>query len=79
MHGLSQACKNGRMDEGVSNASRCARCGAAFRCGIGDAGGCWCAQLPAVPRERLDAGAGCLCPACLAVLAGSEARARMTT
>jgi DNA-directed RNA polymerase subunit RPC12/RpoP len=46
--------------------SRCARCGTAFRCGIGDAGGCWCAGLPPLPRERLDADAGCLCPACLA-------------
>jgi hypothetical protein len=50
--------------------SRCARCGTAFRCGIGDAGGCWCTGLPPLPRERLDADAGCLCPACLAALTG---------
>jgi hypothetical protein len=47
--------------------SRCAQCGAPFRCGMqsGDPN-CWCASLPALPLERLRAGALCLCPACLA-------------
>ena len=48
------------------NNARCTRCGAAFRCGIDDAGPCWCARdfPPVVPLPG-DAG-GCLCPACLA-------------
>jgi ribosomal protein L34E len=55
---------------GPSNApapasSRCARCGAAFHCGIDDAGGCWCARLPSLPRQAYAAGTGCLCEACL--------------
>jgi hypothetical protein len=66
---VSQACDNRRMTDAAPDESRCARCGAAFRCGIGDAGGCWCARLPALPRERLAPGAGCLCAACLAALA----------
>ncbi|MEW5882325.1 MAG: cysteine-rich CWC family protein [Pseudomonadota bacterium] len=67
------------MDEAAARASRCARCGAAFRCGIDDAEGCWCARLPAAPLERLDAAAGCLCPDCLAAVVGSGGGARMTT
>jgi hypothetical protein len=66
---VSQACDNRRMIDAAPDESRCARCGAAFRCAIADAGGCWCARRPAVPRERLDPGTGCLCPACLATLA----------
>jgi ribosomal protein L34E len=45
--------------------SRCARCGAPFRCGIDDMGGCWCAKLPPLPREAYADAAGCLCEACL--------------
>jgi len=45
-------------------AARCAACGAAFGCGIGSAGGCWCATLPALAAPPV-AGRGCLCPACL--------------
>jgi len=54
----------------------CARCGAAFRCGMADAAPCWCTAV------RLDAAvlaglaqrhAGCLCPACLAALAAGAA------
>lgn len=48
-------------------AQTCARCGAAFRCGVlaGDTA-CWCADLPALPLDQLQAGAACLCPSCLA-------------
>jgi hypothetical protein len=53
----------------ASQAPRCERCNAAFRCGAlaGDPA-CWCASLPALPAsffERLRPGARCLCPACL--------------
>jgi len=48
----------------------CARCGAAFACNL--AGGCWCAdeafRLP-MPTE---AGADCLCPACLRRMAQQQ-------
>ncbi|HXX26742.1 MAG TPA: cysteine-rich CWC family protein [Pseudolabrys sp.] len=41
----------------------CARCGAAFDCGLG--GDCWCStepyRLPMPPLQSED----CLCPACL--------------
>jgi len=50
---------------GERGESRCARCGAPFRCGIDDAGGCWCARLPPLPREAYADAAGCLCEACL--------------
>lgn len=45
-------------------AAACARCGAAFECGL-SAGRdrCWCATLPAVAPDR--ALADCLCPRCL--------------
>ena len=48
--------------------SSCARCGAAFTCGM-SAGQepCWCAAYPPVmpvPQEN----AGCYCPACLGEL-----------
>lgn len=45
--------------------SRCARCGAPFHCGIVDAGRCWCARLPPLPREAYADAAGCLCEQCL--------------
>ncbi|MCX8114464.1 MAG: cysteine-rich CWC family protein [Burkholderiaceae bacterium] len=67
------------MDETAAKASRCARCGASFRCGIDDSAGCWCARLPAAPLDRLDAGAGCLCPDCLAAVVGSGVGTPMTT
>ena len=50
---------------GDTGESRCARCGAPFRCGIDDTGGCWCAKLPPLPREAYADAAGCLCEACL--------------
>lgn len=44
--------------------SLCPRCGAGFSCGSGgQAGGCWCADLPQVLPP--DAGGNCLCPSCL--------------
>jgi hypothetical protein len=54
-------------DAAPAVAQSCARCGTAFRCGVlaGDPA-CWCAALPALPFDRLEAGATCLCPACLA-------------
>lgn len=43
---------------------RCPRCGISFGCGAGGPkGACWCTRYPAITPE---AGAGCLCPACLA-------------
>ena len=50
---------------GGGGESRCARCGTPFHCGIDDAGGCWCAKLPPLPREAYDRAAGCLCESCL--------------
>lgn len=49
--------------------SRCARCGAEFRCGM-EAGDpeCWCASLPPLTSlpVPVDAdAAGCFCPDCL--------------
>ena len=51
--------------------SRCAKCGAEFRCGM-EAGDpeCWCASLPPLMSLPAPAGidampAGCFCPACL--------------
>lgn len=44
---------------------RCAGCGASFRCGIGDPGGCWCARLPSLPPAAYVSGAGCVCEDCL--------------
>ena len=51
-------------------ASNCPRCRAAFTCGAkaGQAQ-CWCFALP--PMKPSEAGAECLCPSCLAALAGS--------
>jgi hypothetical protein len=46
---------------------RCARCGAAFGCGI-ETGACWCASVevdPATRAELAERYDGCLCPACL--------------
>ncbi|HSC79449.1 MAG TPA: DUF1289 domain-containing protein [Chitinolyticbacter sp.] len=43
----------------------CSRCGVRFHCGSGgDAGGCWCADLPPV---MVSATQDCLCPDCLRV------------
>ncbi len=48
-----------------AQSSRCAHCGSPFHCGIDDAGGCWCAKLPPLPREAYAEAAGCLCEKCL--------------
>jgi hypothetical protein len=45
--------------------ARCARCGVSFDCGR-NRDACWCATMPKLPLDRLVAGAGCLCPECLA-------------
>jgi len=54
-------------------ASACARCGAAFECGMAaGAERCWCAELPPL---KPTAGSGCLCPACLrAALEAQQAK-----
>jgi hypothetical protein len=59
--------QSSRTDGGAGSGtdSRCARCGAAFHCGIDDPGGCWCAKLPPLPPATYTAGAGCLCGRCL--------------
>jgi len=45
-------------------AKRCSACGIEFGCGAsGPEGACWCTRYPTITPE---AGAGCLCPACLA-------------
>ena len=42
----------------------CARCGAAFECGLG--GECWCAAEPyRLPMPPAGESEDCLCPACL--------------
>ncbi|HUS34566.1 MAG TPA: cysteine-rich CWC family protein [Verrucomicrobiae bacterium] len=45
--------------------TQCAACGATFECGaVGGKTGCWCAELPPLPKERVTNG-GCLCRECL--------------
>lgn len=49
---------------GSPNLASCARCGAAFECGM--ASGlphCWCSELPGL--AELDPGKGCYCERCL--------------
>ncbi|OHX14379.1 hypothetical protein BI347_13360 [Chromobacterium sphagni] len=46
-------------------AKTCPRCGNGFTCGAGgEAGGCWCADLPR-QLSPSEAASDCLCPACL--------------
>ena len=52
---------------------RCGRCGASLHCVIDDAGGCWCARLPSLPREAYAEAAGCLCEKCLREALGRSA------
>lgn len=47
----------------ISVARTCPQCDAAFSCGPGHDGRCWCDRLPAI-MPVID-GAGCLCPNCL--------------
>ena len=59
---------NGLMETQVHRApSRellCARCGAAFHCGLG--GACWCAAEPMrAPMPPPGSNEDCLCPVCL--------------
>jgi hypothetical protein len=57
-------------ESSVAN-SRCAQCGAEFRCGMeGGDKECWCASLPplmSLPESSATGSpaAGCFCPACL--------------
>lgn len=56
-------------------ALKCGRCGVAFTCDVGEA--CWCHRV-AVPAEALAEMRAkyddCLCPGCLAALAGSPVK-----
>jgi Cysteine-rich CWC len=50
----------------------CARCGAAFECGVGT-GHCWCAEEDfRLPMPAEGSGEDCLCPACLRKAAGAH-------
>ncbi len=53
----------------------CARCGAAFECGMKTGiERCWCADLPAIaPDSTLT---GCLCPRCLKEFSAQQTAAR---
>jgi hypothetical protein len=51
--------------ESTPATSRCSRCGAEFRCGLADRGGCWCARLPPLPAGAIAGGQDCLCERCL--------------
>jgi len=60
------------LDRTPSRQLLCARCGAAFQCGLG--GDCWCAAEPVrltmpAPGSRED----CVCPACLRAAAAGGA------
>jgi ribosomal protein L34E len=70
--------RDGRRPEPAAE-SRCARCGGPFHCGIADAGGCWCARLPSLPREAYAVDAGCLCEGCLRQLLGAAQAQRSET
>jgi len=51
----------------------CARCGAAFDCGLG--GDCWCAAEDfRLPMPASESGADCLCPNCLRAAAARPSR-----
>jgi len=57
-------------------ADRCARCGAAFHCGMNDAAPCPCSSvtLDAALQQRLrERYSGCLCLPCLQSLAAESA------
>jgi len=54
---------DGTVTNGAERQPTCARCGAGFSCK--PAGGCWCAEEAYRLPMPLDAGAECLCPACL--------------
>jgi iron complex transport system substrate-binding protein len=49
----------------VKSEKRCALCGATFQCGATERDfNCWCAELPALPKDRVTE-EGCLCRSCL--------------
>jgi cysteine-rich CWC protein len=47
----------------------CARCGTAFKCGLGDT--CWCAAEPYRLSASAQTAEDCLCPACLRAAAAA--------
>jgi hypothetical protein len=49
----------------------CARCGAAFDCGLGR--DCWCAGFARLPMPAPGSVEDCLCPACLRAAASAAA------
>jgi iron complex transport system substrate-binding protein len=62
------AASNSKASEGCASSTSsgvriktCPECGAAFECKMG---GCWCTDLPALPRGSIPA-SDCLCPVCL--------------
>ncbi|HZL32254.1 MAG TPA: cysteine-rich CWC family protein [Pseudolabrys sp.] len=57
----------------AKRAVACARCGAAFACGL--SGECWCAAEPYRLPMTLAATEDCLCPACLRKAAALAANA----
>jgi hypothetical protein len=64
--------------------SICTECGAAFSCGMADAGAdqpCWCSSMPKLPAEALAASdaATCRCPACLKAWIAELAREQRKT
>ncbi|WP_245254133.1 cysteine-rich CWC family protein [Paraburkholderia sp. LEh10] len=55
------------LETSETSSVRCPRCRRVFDCGArGDRSACWCASMPALPADVLEAGTGCLCPECLA-------------
>lgn len=62
---MTRAARAADGSEAASAPVRCARCGTTFHCGIDDAGGCWCAKLPPLPRAAYAKESGCLCERCL--------------
>ncbi len=60
------------MTETLPANAPCPRCGAAFRCGVADAGPCACTALKLTDGARAqlrEQFCGCLCVACLAAYA----------
>lgn len=66
---------NEQAPETTPTRTQCSRCGAQFDCGARMAA-CWCQQLPPLDSSRVEAGAGCYCPDCLAALVAAQASAR---
>lgn len=52
-------------------AKSCSRCAQSFGCGR-DLPTCWCSDFPHLAAARIDPSSDCLCPTCLAALAGAQ-------